>query len=596
MSDVSKSAESDYLLDGTSFNAPLKWEDVTIEAEYPDDSIQPSLTIKEFEFNLEARQAINDWIAAGTGGGVGIFEGMPFDLNLFNNNPLTKNFKGFIDFTNQLNDRPDDGVLNVSIMKDGDLKSFFDNLSGTTCGYLEEIGVFTDSDYTEIPYVVEAKFNLFEILMTSIVATLLAIQLAQSIATTADNINKVSISTIPLPGVGPTGPTLTVNSGAIAYATLSLVVQILYTAILLVAIIEIAKSLFETLVPPKRTHKGILLKLALEKIADHFGYQFTAPIDEYENVYYLPSNPNLDEKGFAGFISVTKGTQSGIPHNLDYGYFTEDLFNLAKSMPYAKMALIGNTIHLRPKNDPFWLQATQWELPDVLINTLRYNTDEMKATRLLSFSVDINDEWTIDNYKGTAVEIKTSPISVINRQAVLLKGLDEVNFQVSLGNRKDTLNDIESLLRNVGVFIDEVTGVFGGGSNFANKIDSKIGVLKQTSNWHTIPKVLYLSDGKMPLSHRSLLNAELLWEKYHKEKSFVRDNFNGQKLVYQDVEIPFGLEDFFQLTTNPYFQFNGIQAKITKFEWTVAEDVATISFWIRKPYTFNLKETKLIPE
>jgi len=121
-------------------------------------------------------------------------------------------------------------------------------------------------------------------------------------------------------------------------------------------------------------------------------------------------------------------------------------------------------------------------------------------------------------------------------------------------------------------------------------------LVKQTSNWHTIPKMLYLSGGVMPTNHRDLWNAELLWDKYHNEKSFVSGNFNGQKQVYNNVNIPFGLEDFFQLTSNPYFKFNGEQAKITKFVWTVGEDTAVIDFWIKKPYTYNLKETKLIPE
>ena len=161
MADISKNSEQQYLLNGIPYNAPLEWSDVTIEAEYPDDSVQPSLTITEFDFNLEARKAIDTWITQGTSGGVGIFEGMPFDLNLFNNNPLTKNFKAFIDFRENYNDRPDDGELSVSIMKDDDLKPFFDALNGTTCGYLEKIGVFSDSDYTDIPYVVEKKFNFF---------------------------------------------------------------------------------------------------------------------------------------------------------------------------------------------------------------------------------------------------------------------------------------------------------------------------------------------------------------------------------------------------------------------------------------------------
>jgi hypothetical protein len=577
MADISKNSEQQYLLNGVPYNAPLEWEDVSIEAEYPDDSVQPSLTITEFNFNLEARKAINDWIAQGTSGGVGIFEGMPFDLNLFNNNPLTKNFKAFIDFRENYNDRPDDGELSV-------------------CGYLEEIGVFTDSDYTDIPYVVEKKFNLFEILMASIVLFLMVKELTESIKTTAENIGKLSAALTPSPVVSVPPGVVPVSIGGIIFASLSVILQLAYVALLLLAIIDLSKTLFEALIPPKRKHKGILLKTALTKIANHFGYQFTTSVSEYENVYYLPSNPNLDEKVVLGFIGVTAGTPKGIPSVLDYGYFTEDLFNLAKTLPYAKMALIGNTIHLRPKKDPFWIQQTQWELPDVLVNTLRYNLDDMRATRLYSFAVDTSDEWTIDNYDRTAVEIKTTPSAVINERAVLLKGLEEVDFQTALGNRKDELNALEKLLKKVAGAIDDLTGLFGGGTDFAGEIDSKVGILKQTSNWHTIPKLLYLSGGLMPTNHRSLWNAELLWDKYHIEKSFVSGNFNGQKQVYNDVNVPFGLEDFFQLTSNPYFKFNGEQAKITKFVWTVGEDSATINFTVKKPYTYNLKETKLIPE
>jgi hypothetical protein len=259
--------------------------------------------------------------------------------------------------------------------------------------------------------------------------------------------------------------------------------------------------------------------------------------------------------------------------------------------------MFGNTIHLRPQNDPFWIQQTQWTPPDILINTLEYNTDEMKSTRLLRFITDLNDEWTIDNYNGTAVEIKTSPVTVINEKAVLLSGLDEVNFNVALGNRKDELNAIEKLLKDLGGFIDTVTGVFGGGTNFEQGIDAKIGMLKQQTNWHAVPKLLYLNgDGTMPVNHRAVWNADILWEKYHKEKSFVRDNWHGQKKMYNNIEVPFGLEDFLVLLSNPYFPFNGEQAKMDKFVWEPSKDTAVINFYIRKPYTFNLKETKIIPQ
>lgn len=597
MADISKNTEVKSLLDGVETNASIEWQDTTIEAKYPDDSVQPNLTITEFNFNLESRKRINEWIAKGTSGGVGIFEGMPFDLNLFNNNPLTENFKAFLDFTNGYNDNSDDGVVTVSIIKDESIQHFFDRLSGTTCGYLEEIGVFTDSDYIDVPYVVEKKFNFLELITSSIVLYIMTQALIDAIKETGSNVGKLSSALTPSPVLVTVPPSFVpISIGGVIYAALSLILQLVYTAVLLLAIVELSKKLFETLLPPQRNHKGILLKTALAKIANHFGYGFDTSVSEYDNIVYLPSNPNLDKKTLLGLISVTEGTQKGIPNQLDYGYFTEDLFNLAKNLPYAKMALVNNTIQLRPKNDVFWEQQSQWEITDVLINTKSYNANELNGTNLISFGVDINDEWTIDNYKGTAVEIKTEPVSVIRKRAVLIKGLDEINFECALPTRKDELNALDTFLKTVGGAVDKVTGVFGRGTNFASKITSKLGVLKQSNNWHTVPKLLYLNGGRLPVNHRDLWNADVLWEKYHNEKSFVKNNYKGQREVYKGVRVPFGLEDFFKLTTNPYFKYKGNTAKIVNFTWTVAEDEATIDFWVRKPYTFNLKETKIIPE
>lgn len=585
MANISKNSEQKYTLDGISRNAPIEWEDVTIEADYVNDSVQPSLTVEDFDFTLEARDAINQWIEDGRSSGVGIFEGMPFELTLFNNEPLQEHFKAFIDFTNNYNDLIEDGKVSVSIMKDGGLDNFFDQIGGTTFGYLEHIGVITSADYETVDYVVEKKFNLFEILMTSIILFIMIKELAVSVRNTANQIGEVSRAAGNTP----------FNLGDLLYNVILALINVVYTAVLLLAIIELTITLIETLVPKKRQHKAILLKRALEIVANHFGYQFVTSVEEYDNVYYLPSNPNLDEKTFFGLISSVKGVQKGIPNVLDFGYRCDEMFQIAKDMPYAKMAIIGNTIHLRPINDPFWIQQSTWNFPNVLIVQKAYNVNEMRADRLLTFETDLNDEWTIDNYEGTAFEIRTEPITIIRDRAVLLKGLEEVNFKTCLGNRKDSLNAIENLLKLVTSFVDGLTGVFGGGTNFSAQIQSKVGVLKQTSNWHSVPKILYLRGGKLPTNHRDLFNAKLLYDKYHKEKSFVLDNWRAQKTLYNDVDIPFGFNDYKELTTNPYFFFKGKQAKITKFTWTVGQDRGKISFWVREPYTFNLKEAYINP-
>jgi len=588
MSDLSKNAEQRYTIDGVVENAPIEIQDVTIEANYLDDSFQPALSIDSFSFVGAARVRINNWIANGMNGGVGIFEGTPFKLTVFNNTPVQEGFSSYIDFTNDYKDLLERGTITTKLIADKGLDNFFSQIEATTFGYLFEIGVVNFSDFTTIDYVVEKKFNLFEILMSSLVLYLMIKELAESVEKTAASISLVAAllttSAIPIP------------AGSILYSITIALIQITYTAILLLAIISLAKTLFETLLPPKRQHRTIKLKTALQKICSNFGYNLVSPIPELDNLYYLPSNPNLDEPNVFGFINQVKGVGIGIPTTFDYGYNCAEMFQLALNLFNGKLAIVGNDVHLRSKNDPYWIQQSNWNMPSILIEQLEYNTDEMKAERLLTFETDLNDSWTTDNYPGTAYEIRTRPKTVVNKDAVLIKGIDEVKYNVCLPNRKSSLSAIENLLKGVGQFIDTLTGIFGGGTSFAQKVNSKIGILKQSENNHSLPKLLYLSGGTLATNHRDLFNSKTLYDRYHNEKSFVLNNWYGQKKVYRNVRIPFGFTDYQQLKTNPYFIFKGKQSKITKFVWTIGQDFAVVDFYIREPYTKNLEEIYYNPQ
>ena len=94
MSDLSINTEQKYILNGVQHNAPEGWEDTTVEANYIDDNTQPSLTVSDFTFNLEARNAVIDWF----NGPIGGFEGMPMELILYNNQSQQISFKAFLDF------------------------------------------------------------------------------------------------------------------------------------------------------------------------------------------------------------------------------------------------------------------------------------------------------------------------------------------------------------------------------------------------------------------------------------------------------------------------------------------------------------------
>jgi len=590
MSDLSINSEQKYILNGVQYNAPEGWEDTVIEASYIDDNTQPSLKVSDFTFPLEARDAVHNWFHSPVGG----FEGMPFELILYNNQSQQVSFKAFLDFYSNYEELLEDGKVRVNTLKEDGIDDLYSKLEALTYGYLESLGTVGQGDYVTVDYVVEKKFNMFEIVMASVVLFLMIKELAEAVQKLAQGISRTINAVIPLPGTGAgAGAVVTVswNIGGIIYAALVLTLQTIYIIALSIAVTNLAKNLFDSLVPPVRKHKAILLKTALLKAAQHLGYGLNAPATVFNNLHYLPSNPRLDDKKSNGFINSTKGTPTGIPNVMDYGYNCSDMFNLAKKLIKGKIALINGIIHVRPMNDPFWQQQSAWNLPDILLESKKYNLSDLKTTKVIQFKIDNNDEWTIDNYKGTAYEVHTNPITVINPKAVLLKGIDELNFNVALGNRKDKLNAIEKLLKEVAESVDKLTGVFGGGTDFESKITHKLGVLKQTDNWHTVPKLLPLEDGKLAVNHRDLFNAKKLYNDYLDYDSFINNGFKRQRAIYENVDIPFGIEDFKLLTINPYFLFNGNSAKMVNFTWTTGKDRATISFWVEEVYTQNLKET-----
>ena len=146
-----------------------------------------------------------------------------------------------------------------------------------------------------------------------------------------------------------------------------------------------------------------------------------------------------------------------------------------------------------------------------------------------------------------------------------------------------------------GVF-DKISKVFGGNSNLKNRITEKIGVLKVSFNNHAVPKLLWIEGNRIPSNHRELFSAKTLWNKFHVEKSFVQNNFQRQRIMFENERIPFGFDDFTQVVNNSFFQDQqGKLGKLITLEWTMNKDFAIISYWQSQVYTKNLKETFIEP-
>jgi len=146
--------------------------------------------------------------------------------------------------------------------------------------------------------------------------------------------------------------------------------------------------------------------------------------------------------------------------------------------------------------------------------------------------------------------------------------------------------------------LDGAIKTFGGKSNYKARVKQRDGAIKTSQTTTSQASVAPIINGKLPSNHKELLSAEYIEKKFHYSKSFVRNNFIGQKKIVTLSNVPFTLDDFVKTTNtgvlqNASGQFVEIDSEGTSLEWEVATQTATITY--REPfiYTKKLKEIEI---
>ena len=576
-------------IQGQSVPPPKEWRGIQVLATFDNSrengvgSIQPNISTEQFTYVNEAAVLIRQYIEDGLTNGVGIFEGIPTTLQLTNGTSIDI-FEGFIDLAdNFVEDSP--VQVQARIVKENGLNSLFERSEANTFGFLFDQGVITQSDFVDIDYVVEKEINFVELAVLGLTLYALNKELAESIRRTVGYITEfvgVAASATP-PSTG--------ILGAIILLAARLILETIYSIIIITQLVNLTKELIQQFISPIRQHKGMRLETMFTKAFGHLGYGFQTGIADMDWVY-LPSKPADGDP-----------VATGIPRTSDFGYVVSEMIELARRLFDSREAVIpkpsgGSDVHIRSDNDPFWIQTSTFVLPDTLRGTeqKRYNTDQFNANTLIRFETDPLDGWTIRNFTGTNVQAIRTAATVNNIDHQLLKGLDEVEIPLALGNRKDGLNELEKAVKAVASIADGLINFFGGNSDLAGDIQNRVGMLKTTQNAHNVPKLLKIVNDRIPANHRDNLSAEQLYTNYHSHKSFVLNNFVGQKRVFTGIKIPFGLTDFNALINNSYFTTQSGQiGKVVSLKWTFDGDFAEVDYWIREPYTKNLKEVLITP-
>lgn len=588
-----KKGISRWILNGAEINAPERWQDAECLATFDRESTQASITIDKFTFVNSEAAAILNHIANGLTGGVGIFEGIPFRIDLYNESNTLVIFNGYIDLTDNVEIREASNKIACKLRLMDEVYSLEEKLRALSFGYLESLGVFSSSDYTDVKYVVQKKINVLETITTSIVIFMMTKELIDTIIKINKDIGLIAADAtggLPLP---------TAVLAGIILGIVVVLLEVLYAALLLVAIVKMVSNLLSQIIPFKRTAKVLNFRTALTKVCSYLGYGFSSNILDLDAVYYLPSNMVFDETDAKGIVNVWKGNPKGLPGDSDYGYSCVDFFELSAKLFNGKYAIVNGSVCFYNVDDPFWVQQSTYQMPSVLDKVKTYNTDELRANRYMAFETDITDESTIEKYQGTSYEVITNPVVVTNDKLKAISGLDEVRFGVALANRKDAPYAMESILTDLAQIVDGIISALGGIPTYQNMIGNSTGLMIiYTNNW-AVPKVIKLNSNSK-LVPRTQWSAKYIYETYYIGRSFVASvngkMFYGQKEVYRNVRIPFGLNDFIVVANNSYFVLPGGEVgKIISCKYRFSSDYAIVDYYIRKTYTENLTETYVEP-
>lgn len=565
MAEVGKSANISLEIDGQSLDGARDLNEIKVLASFDDGSVQANISSESFNLVGPAAQYVQNYFYNG-----GAFEGLPIKIKASNINTQIVLLDSILDFTNEFQ-IINTGEVRASVEKKDGLNSLERRLEGITFGLLETQGFI--GNYVDVDYLVIKEDNELELITLQISTFLLTKELIDSIKKLADFIK----DSLAHAAGGVTGP-----AASAIWIVATIIIEVIFIALIIVALYKLTKQIVELLIPTVKTHKAISLRQGLAAICAKLGYNLVSNISYLDSVHYLPSKPKNDE-----------AVQSGIPNVSDFGFQASEFFQLCKKMFLGRYAVIGNELHFRTEFDPFWITTSTFVMQDNLeLESFSYNLSDHKSNILISFEFDESDKWTMENFTGTNYEVIERPAYLLNDQNALTKGFEPVRIPCSLGNRKDELTVVEKSLKVFAKLADKMVNLFGGNSNLEAKIKDRIGVLKVSQNQHFNPKLLYLQNGKLPSNHRDLWKAKILWENFLSYKSFLLNNFYGQKKLYRNVRIGFGMENFIELSENSYFTTpSGQVGKMERIEWTTGRDYAVCDFWIREPFTQNLAIT-----
>jgi hypothetical protein len=575
---------------GEPVTEPVGWRDIQLKAAFGSNSNQPSIESDRMELVLDASTKVRNHVQTG-----GIFEELPAEMDFEGLRILS----GFIDTAEEYeevnvsfgagNEQPT--TVLAKFKKDDSIQYFTEKIKGVSYGLLYEEGFITKQDFTTIKTVIRKRTNFTEVAIALITIYLLSKQIDDTVEKLKQTIADISFKY---------SASVTSSVSATVYSIALAVIQAAYVVALFALLSKLITQVIQLIAPPKVKNKGIKFRTLLERACEYFGYTFESDIEELDLYHYLPSKAYDNSKSLTQevkdfFVPIPTANKIGIPSTADYGYLISEMFELCTNLFNGVTNIQDGRVMFYHERNPIWYTLSTYKAPiNFKFETKSYNTEALAQTFLYSFITDASDEWTIENYTGTSYEVKTETGS---GKTGTIKGLKRVDIPLCLPNSKTKLNLIEQMALTLAKVADALTSALGRQSGFAASFQQDFNnILMVSDNQFSVPKIVPLRGGNIPRNHRELLSAKTLYNKYYYNTSFVTGEKLGQKVNYNDLTIPFNVNDLQETIKSGVFILpDGREAKFKEISYILGRDTAEVSVEVNEVYAENLKEVYYEP-
>ena len=581
-----------HYINGNDLGEPRNWQDLEITVDWLTKNDSGAINVSDLAFVDVANAYLQQRIINGISSGVGVFEGEPYTITVGDPENPEFVFKGYLDFTDGMTVFGGEEILCSLKKKKGD-DWLNDVADGFSFAFLYDQGVVTNGDFVKVPYVINFVPDGMQLILLSMSIYMMTKELIENVEKLLETIADITDAATPVVGVGVGFGAVVVTAwdlGNFILVVLKALARIAYIIAITIALVNLITEVFEQILPKKRNHLGMTFTRMMERACQHLGMGFQSHLMQGTDVRNLVHIPRKDKQGGSN-------NERGFPSNTEPIYTFGDLIREMKKMFNADYRIKDN-IFIFERRDHFDFPSP-YQMPNFfndqerILDQYKWNTEEMVANYNINWSLDIQDQNTLDDQTGRVFQAVTTPITTINPDFVTIKNLTEIALPFSIGRDKRSLTDVEEVAKVVGSIIDTITGIFGGGSNFQSQIEARIGSLLLSSHFLSTGKVVKMTGAKLSNGQRVMLDARTFWDKYHFINSFAEyQGEHNQWWRYENQSVPMTVQDFDTLLDNNRATDNfGNDYVIELVKYSPEKDSAIINFRVKKKFTNNLKIT-----